>query len=58
MAYIKSVDIRGNNDRSWTKGLEWLLKYYMPGQDKEKTHQHRFDKTIYFPQRLSEKTPL
>ena len=38
MTYIKSVDIRGNNDRSWTKGLEWLLKYYMPGQDKEKTH--------------------
>jgi uncharacterized protein DUF2380 len=37
MTYIKSVDIRGNNDRSWTKGLEWMLRYYMPGQKKEKT---------------------
>jgi len=35
LTYIKSVDIRGNNDRSWTKGLEWMLKYYMLGQDKE-----------------------
>lgn len=35
MTYIKSVDIRGNNDRSWTKGLEWMLRYYTPGQKKE-----------------------
>ncbi len=35
LTYIKSIDIRGNNDRSWTKGLEWMLKYYMLGQDKE-----------------------
>lgn len=32
MTYIKSVDIRGNSDRSWTKGLKWMLKHYMPGQ--------------------------
>ncbi|MBU2581219.1 MAG: DUF3280 domain-containing protein [Alphaproteobacteria bacterium] len=31
MTYIKSVDIRGNTDTSWTKGLGWMLKYYMPG---------------------------
>lgn len=35
LTYINSVDIRGNNDRSWTKGLELMLKHYMPGQDKE-----------------------
>ncbi|MBU1213007.1 MAG: DUF3280 domain-containing protein [Alphaproteobacteria bacterium] len=33
MTYIKSVDIRGNTDTSWTKGLEWMLKYYMPGAE-------------------------
>lgn len=27
--FIRSVDIRGNNDRSWTKGLEWLLKNFL-----------------------------
>ena len=27
--FIRSVDIRGNSDRSWTKGLEWLLKNYL-----------------------------
>lgn len=31
MTYVKSVDIRGNNDRSWRKGLEWMLEHYMPG---------------------------
>ena len=31
MTYIKSVDIRGNTDTSWTKGLGWMLKHYMPG---------------------------
>lgn len=35
MTYVKSVDIRGNTDTSWTKGLEWLLKYYMPGKKPE-----------------------
>ena len=27
--FIRSVDIRGNSDRSWTKGLEWLIKKYL-----------------------------
>ena len=27
--FIRSVDIRGNTDRSWTKGLEWLLKNFL-----------------------------
>jgi Protein of unknown function (DUF2380) len=31
MTYIKSVDIRGNTDTSWTKGQGWMLTYYMPG---------------------------
>lgn len=31
MTYVKSVDIRGNTDTSWTRGLRWMLKYYMPG---------------------------
>ena len=35
MTYIKSVDIRGNNNRSWTKGLKWMLKHYMPGQEEQ-----------------------
>lgn len=35
MTYIKSVDIRGNTDKSWTRGLSWLLDYYMPGSNKE-----------------------
>ncbi|MCP4410012.1 MAG: DUF2380 domain-containing protein [Gammaproteobacteria bacterium] len=27
--FIKSVDIRGNTDKSWTRGLNWLLRYYL-----------------------------
>ncbi len=27
--FLRSVDIRSNSDRSWTKGLEWLLKNYL-----------------------------
>ncbi len=27
--FIKSVDIRGNNDKSWLRGLRWMLKNYL-----------------------------
>lgn len=27
--FIRSVDIRSNDDRSWTKGLGWLIKKYL-----------------------------
>ncbi len=29
MVFVKSVDIRGNTDTSWTTGLKWLLRYYL-----------------------------
>ncbi len=27
--FVRSVDIRGNNDTSWTRGLNWLLRHYL-----------------------------
>jgi len=27
--FIKSVDIRGNNDKAWLRGLRWMLKNYL-----------------------------
>ncbi len=27
--FVKSVDIRSNDDTSWTKGLRWMLRYYL-----------------------------
>ena len=35
--FKRSVDIRGNSDRSWTKGLEWLLKKYLLPQKAAKS---------------------
>lgn len=29
MEFVKSVDIRGNNDESWRRGLDYLLRYYL-----------------------------
>ncbi len=26
--FVKSVDIRGNTDETWMRGLRWLLRYY------------------------------
>lgn len=37
MVFVKSVDIRGNDDTSWRKGLGWLLKYYFDQDEKKKS---------------------
>lgn len=29
MEFVKSVDIRGNTDQSWTRGLDYLLRNYL-----------------------------
>jgi hypothetical protein len=29
MAFVHSVDIRGNTDESWTHGLNYLVKNYL-----------------------------
>ena len=29
MTFVRSVDIRGNTDESWTRSLNWLLKNYL-----------------------------
>lgn len=29
MTFVRSVDIRGNTDESWTRGLNYLLKNYL-----------------------------
>jgi hypothetical protein len=34
MAFVKSVDIRGNTDESWQHGLTYLLRYYLLGDSK------------------------
>ncbi len=51
MTYIKSVDIRGNNDCSWTNDLKWILRYYMPGQkeDKDPIGSHHQKQQIHLP---------
>jgi Protein of unknown function (DUF2380) len=32
MMFVKSVDIRGNNDESWRHGLNYLLRHYLFGE--------------------------
>jgi Protein of unknown function (DUF2380) len=29
MLFVKSVDIRGNTDESWQRGLDYLLQHYL-----------------------------
>ena len=29
MTFVRSVDIRGNTDDSWSIGIKWLIKHYM-----------------------------
>lgn len=29
MTFVRSVDIRGNTDETWTKSINWLIKNYM-----------------------------
>ena len=29
MTFVRSVDIRGNTDDSWSIGMNWLIKHYM-----------------------------
>lgn len=29
MTFVRSVDIRGNTDASWSIGINWLVKNYM-----------------------------
>ena len=29
MLFVKSVDIRGNRDESWQRGLDYLLQHYL-----------------------------
>ena len=28
MEFVKSVDIRGNTDESWQRGLDYILRHY------------------------------
>jgi Protein of unknown function (DUF2380) len=32
MVFVKSVDIRGNTDESWQRGLDYLLRHYLLNQ--------------------------
>ena len=32
MEFVKSVDIRGNTDESWQRGLDYLLRHYLFNQ--------------------------
>jgi Protein of unknown function (DUF2380) len=29
MEFVKSVDIRGNTDESWQRGLDYMLRHYL-----------------------------
>jgi Protein of unknown function (DUF2380) len=29
MEFVKSVDIRGNTDESWQRGLDYMLSHYL-----------------------------
>jgi uncharacterized protein DUF2380 len=29
MVFVKSVDIRGNTNESWQRGLDYLLQHYL-----------------------------
>jgi hypothetical protein len=33
MAFVRSVDIRGNTDETWTRGLRYLLRNYLLASD-------------------------
>jgi len=30
--FVKSVDIRGNTDETWRRGLDYMLRYYLFGE--------------------------
>lgn len=32
MEFVKSVDIRGNTDESWRRGLDYMLRHYLFGE--------------------------
>ncbi|MGC2717077.1 MAG: DUF2380 domain-containing protein, partial [Pseudolabrys sp.] len=32
LQFVKSVDIRGNSDESWRRGLDYLLRHYLFGE--------------------------
>lgn len=32
MEFVKSVDIRGNTDESWRRGLDYMLRHYLLGE--------------------------
>jgi len=32
MEFVKSVDIRGNTDESWRRGLNYMLRHYLLGE--------------------------
>jgi hypothetical protein len=32
LEFVKSVDIRGNTDESWRRGLDYMLRHYLFGQ--------------------------
>jgi hypothetical protein len=32
MAFVRSVDIRGNTDESWRHGLDYMLRHYLFGE--------------------------
>jgi len=32
MTFVRSVDIRGNNDESWQRGLDYLMRHYLLGE--------------------------
>jgi hypothetical protein len=31
--FVKSIDIRGNTDETWHRGLDYMLRYYLFGAD-------------------------
>jgi hypothetical protein len=32
IVFAKSVDIRGNTDESWRRGLDYMIRHYVLGQ--------------------------
>jgi hypothetical protein len=34
--FVKSIDIRGNTDETWRRGLDYMLRYYLFGERTEK----------------------
>ncbi len=35
MTFVRSVDIRGNTDESWSHSIKWLIRRYMKPDDKD-----------------------